>query len=471
MLIIACQQNPARPVEKQSVVDVIPITAANLRGHQQLYDEGWFVVTSSKKALDYAREHSIQSSALALQTMGRNLNQDTLQYSQKIARSHEHIRSAGEATMQQGSQRSLTIMKNTQDLIALEAEATEFFAAAAWEQFVKGHLSLRKRTANDFQELQQLPGNYFKNMSQDMSRFYQNTDAFIQAVKPDVEVGWQQSFDKAYEAFAQDYQRSATENNAIAGLGHILAGYGKVFYHSLIAPIGRMTKKGAAETGDIGLRALAVPVGAALSVSGRTIESLGLSIYYSSRIGVKIISPTVESGLLAGLSIVSASTMPVTFVAGHGYGLVNQVAMHTVVPAATLTTDAVVQTANTVNYAATMAYDMVKGTSEVVIHQASSGVVLGYNALTALPSHAVLGGLNTVFFLAWDGPRLVVAAARGDLSFNSGEKQSIADIPVGSVVDLQQLNQQSDVEVEVISTDPKVINDVLQEMQNDLRVP
>ena len=53
--------------QSQTLEDVIPLTSANLRGHKMLYDEGWYVITSSKKSLEYAKEKSIRSSSSAIQ--------------------------------------------------------------------------------------------------------------------------------------------------------------------------------------------------------------------------------------------------------------------------------------------------------------------------------------------------------------------------------------------------------------------
>ena len=50
----------------RTLEDVIPLTTANIRGHQMLYNEGWFVITSSRKAFEYAREKSIVSSGQAI---------------------------------------------------------------------------------------------------------------------------------------------------------------------------------------------------------------------------------------------------------------------------------------------------------------------------------------------------------------------------------------------------------------------
>jgi len=100
--------------------------------------------------------------------------------------------------------------------------------------------------------------------------------------------------------------------------------------------------------------------------------------------------------------------------------------------------------------------------------------VLGYNALTAIPTHVVLGVEDTAVFLAWDGPRLVIATAKGRIKAKdskTGESHSVGDLPVGTVVDLKKLEQQEGVKVEVLSTDSAVIKDVLEKIPSDVREP
>lgn len=66
LLWVGCaEQRPAATDrEIQSTLDdILPLTAANLRGHKMLYDEGWFIVTSSRNALTYAKNTSVFSSA------------------------------------------------------------------------------------------------------------------------------------------------------------------------------------------------------------------------------------------------------------------------------------------------------------------------------------------------------------------------------------------------------------------------
>ena len=64
VLIAGCASTPESAAPK-SPSEVIPITAANLRGHESLYREGWFIVSSTEKAFAYAKEHSIAPSGQA----------------------------------------------------------------------------------------------------------------------------------------------------------------------------------------------------------------------------------------------------------------------------------------------------------------------------------------------------------------------------------------------------------------------
>jgi hypothetical protein len=196
---------------------------------------------------------------------------------------------------------------------------------------------------------------------------------------------------------------------------------------------------------------------------------VGLTVYYIGKTGVKIVSPTVEGGLLSGLSLLSLSAVPVTYAAGGALGAVNQVAFTTAGPVAGTVEATATTTLHTAGYVGFLAFDAVAGTTKVVINQAASGIVLGYNALTAVPTHAVLGAVDTAVFLAWDGPRLVIAAATGRVKGSGTETHSLGDLPIGTVVDLKKLEKAEGVKVEVLSSDPAVIQNVLEKIPNDVR--
>ena len=42
---------------KKSIEQTIPLTVANIKGHETLYNEGWFIITSSEKALALSLIH------------------------------------------------------------------------------------------------------------------------------------------------------------------------------------------------------------------------------------------------------------------------------------------------------------------------------------------------------------------------------------------------------------------------------
>ena len=124
--------------------------------------------------------------------------------------------------------------------------------------------------------------------------------------------------------------------------------------------------------------------------------------------------------------------------------------------------------ASTGKYVAFVSYNALAGTTKVIINQASAAVVLGYNALTALPAHSFMGLVDGAVFLAYDGPRLVIAYAKGEIKSDDGQTVNVDSLPVGTVVDLKALENEA-VKVEVLSDDPAVIKKVLEGLPNDLR--
>jgi hypothetical protein len=83
-----------------------------------------------------------------------------------------------------------------------------------------------------------------------------------------------------------------------------------------------------------------------------------------------------------------------------------------------------------------------------------------------------MGVEDMAVFLAWDGPRLMISVASGKLKTGSNgkDKPTLGDLPVGTVIDLKKLEQSQGTKVEVLSTDPAVIRDVLERLPNDLRI-
>jgi len=455
----------AKPVE-----EVIPLTMANIKGHKTLYNEGWFVVSSTEEALEYAKQKSIVSSADVLKELRTDVANNTVDYGSALKKGLYKGVSTTQHTFVSGTDNTKIIVNGTTKLVAAEIAFTKGTLVKGAERFWLGYAHLDQRTENDREELVNIPGNYFKTLSQDFSNMNELTDEFNESITPNIRGDWSRAFQEARDEFNQSYEDSGKRSNTLTGLFDILKGYGKAIYTGLLSPTGRSTVQGATGTARMANEYIFLPTAKVFIVTGRTVESLGLSLYYTTTIGYKIVSPTVEGGLLTSLAIVSAPAAPVTAVAGGTVGAINQVAVTAASPVVGTTHTVVDTTTETVKYAAQMSYDLLSGTSKVVLNQLSSGVVLGYNALTALPTQALLATTNTIFFLAWDGPRLVIASAKGQVSLDDeGNQLPVDALPVGSIVDLEKLRQQKGVDVEVVSDDPKVIEQVLERSTEDMR--
>ncbi len=513
------QEKTTAEREKVSVEDVIPLTAGNMRGHKMLYNEGWYIVSSSRRALEFAKEKSIVSSKTALRQALDEASKDTTRYREAIKADVNNSAALGKNAVTKGTELTGDILSKTHSLAKDELAYAGDNYKKAMDSFVRGNLSIVRRTEKDRRELANLPGNYYKSLKNDFSNIFELTESARKRIAGRLAPEWEKAFQKAGNEFRAEYEKSGNEHNSLMALGPILHGYLKSFYYGLAAPASKtIVVAGVAGTSYM----VFLPVSATAVVTGRTIQSVGLTVYYVGKAGVNIVSPTVEGGLLSGLSLLSLGSVPVTYVAGGTWGVMNQVAFSTVGPAAGAVEAVATTSVHSAGYVGFLTYDAVKGTTKVVINQASSGIVLGYNALTAVPMQALFGVEDAAVFLFWDGPRLGVAMARGRVKLSGGsapgeaplpsvapdraeahktgmdsdpgennslgdfpantlfqvpgqspahpETYSLGDLPVGTVVDLKKLGSTEGVSVQIISTDEAVIKEVLEKIPDDARV-
>ena len=471
LLVGGCSHSPVQKKQAiaeesaQSLDDIMSYTRGNIRWHKTLYKEGWRVVTSSEEAIRYAKEKSIISSGRAMSELFKSYGQRTIGYGSDIK---EDIKSVGTRTKKifdEGTKKSFEILEETHSLGQRELRYAEENFDKAWGHLIKGNLSIVARTEADRKEMAALPGNYYSNLKRDFSNINKVTDSIIERSVGDINDSWEDAFRKAGDGFRAEYDRSGEKGNSLAALGPLLYGYLKVFYDGLLAPTSRtIVKKSVVGTS----RAMFLPA-AATSVTGRTVQAAGLTVYYIGKTGINIVSPTIEGGFYTGMSILSLSSVPLTYVTGTTLGTVNQVAFTAGAPVVGVAEGTAKSVADTAKYVGFMAYDSVKGTTKVVINQASAGVVLGYNALTAIPMHLLVGAVDSAVFLAWDGPRLVIATARGKIDSGTKESFTPGDLPVGTVVDIGKIRISERLKLEIISEDPAVIEEVIKKIPCDLR--
>ena len=309
--------------------DVIPLTMGNMRGHKMLYNEGWYLVTSSSKAFEYARDHSLTSSRMALEasssrcsTAERRVRNNPEDRCPGIDPDRDHTGQGRHGTERRDPLRYPCARQGT------IAYADKSFRKAM-DSVVRGNLTIAKRTEAERQELANLPGKYFQDLKQDFSNIYDLAAQARRRFSGKIEPAWEASFERAGREFRTEYERSGNEQNTLMALGPILAGYLKSFYYGLAKPASKTIVK----TTVAGVKyAVFLPVTATAVVAGRTVQAVGLTVFYTGKTGIKIVSPTVESGILSGLSLLSLGTVPVTYAAGGSIGAINQVAFSTVGP-------------------------------------------------------------------------------------------------------------------------------------------
>ena len=475
LALAGCASAPAPASAAKPPSEIIPITAANLRGQESVYREGYLIVSSTEKAFAYAKEHSIKLSGSAMQQMGADIARHSAELSGGVATAPSAGIQTGAKVLERGTALTKSELAFAHAAAQGELDYANRGMQRAWDRFVRGNLTLTERTESDRAALRALPGGYFDRLGSDWSNLNELTDNAKKTMSTGIEARWSEAFAEARADFNRAYERSGGRSNSLAGLGDIFVGYVSAVYSGVAKPTTRAAVQGGEATAKVGTDVVFLPVTYAFIVTGRTVTSAGMSLYYTTAMGVKLVSPTVEGGLLAGMSMLAYGAVPVTYAAGGAVGAVNQVAVTTAAPVAGVGHAAGSAVGETGVYAAQVSYDLATGVAKVTMNQAQAGIVLGYNALTALPAQVVLSAANGVVFLAWDGPRLIVAAAKGEVQWrdDAGARGSVPvqSLPVGAVVDLDALGKEPGVTVETLSDDPRVVEKVLERLPQDLRVP
>lgn len=459
---------------KRTPSEIAPGAASIWKGHVALYREGWRAITSTEQAFQYAREHGVTASGRAIAEARAEIGEHGREYEKQLKESGSKGVQLSSELFAGGTKVTSASLGATVGLARLEWDYGSAGMAAAWNRFYKGYMSYGQRTDEDMNALKAV--RWYQGLNDDFSNLNALTDAVLGDVSPHIKVNWANAYDEARSQFDEAYQLSGTRENSLSGLDDLLTGYANAIYSGLVKPASYTAVQGAEATAQLTEHAAAklvfLPTTKLLMIGGRTVESTGLTLYYTTSMGVKLVSPTVEGGLLAGLSLLTYATVPVTTVAGGTVGVVNQVAITAASPVAGAGYATVNAVSDTGLYTTQVSYDMLKGTTKVVINVGKSGVALGYNAITAIPAHLVMGG-GDALLLVVDGTRLAIATVSGEVQWSgkNGEKGTVPvmSLPVGSVVDVDALSREPGVQVKVISDDPAVVEKVLEKLPEDLR--
>lgn len=472
-----------RPTKKP-VAEIIPDTARNFHDQTSVWREGvhagLLVVPSGEKAWAYFKEHAGSSAGQALDRLRTDISGRTGEYGKRIGGAAENAFDAGAQVFKAGTAVTAGVGAVTQKLAQPQADYGSEVWKQASQRFILGYMTYTERTEEDRKALRAIPGDYFARLDSDFSNLRELEANADITIATHIEGDWARAWDEGVAVWNEAYDRSGERSNPWAGLMDVVAGNAKQAYFAVAKPATRSTLQGAEATflvagqvGDkIATNMVFLPTAAAFIVSGEFVRSSGLALYYSSSAGIKLVTPYLEGGVLTGLSLLSYGAAGVTYAAGGTVGAVNQIAVTAVTPVAAAGTAAVAGAGNTAVYGARVTYDLLKGTTQVALNETGAGIVLGYAALTQIPWQLLHTTANTGYFLVYDAKGLAIAAYRGEVQWHDdgGAKGSVParGLPVGSVVDLDALRKENGANIEVITRDPKVIQEVLKKMPQDL---
>jgi hypothetical protein len=458
------------PLQQKAVKDVIPLTIANLKGQQSLYQDGWFIITSSSKALNYAKQHSIDSSSRALKKLKDSVQNRSVEYAQAMK---SDVNTAGNTTqklLKEGTQNTQKIFVGTHASAQFEWQYSQEAAKQAWQSLVTGYVYLGQSTYASIEGLKAVPSGYSDGVRDDFNELFSSYKSLRDASQSNIKSHWDSALSDAETNFKAAYQDSGEASNSLSGLWTLLSGYAMGAYHGLFKPSATSSWQVAKYSAVVAGEVVFLPVASTYILTKNTVRSAGLAVYYTGKTAIEVVAPTLKGGFLAGMSLLSAGAVPITYISGSTVGVINQVGTLVAAPVVGVTQGVVSTTADTLMYGALVTYDAVKGTTKVFVNQVKSGVVLGYNALTAIPSQLLLGTVNSAVFLFWDGPRLTIATLKGEVNYK-GQNLQPGALPVGSVIDLKALQKSNPDALKIITDDPDVIQQVLESLPKDLRKP
>ncbi len=410
---------PAGNSVKKSLSEILYVTVSNLRGHLSLYRQGWFVVSSSAKTFRYAKAHSITASGRAISCVIDDVQTRSAKYGENMLVAGKEGVQLGKDIYAGGTRHSKQGLAFTKKLIKNERRYGAEILRLAWQRFVKGNMTLAKRTAEDRAAIIRLPSRWYKAIRNDANQVRELTRSATKKILLRVTGHWGDAFAQAKGSFNEAYEKSGNCGNAFSGLGHIFVGYCEAMYAGLIKPIVRSIVQGVTVMVKGVSILIFLPVALAVIVCGRTIQTAGFGLYYIAAMAVKLVSPTVEGGLLTALSMLLYAAIPFTVIIGLVVVAMNQIVVIVASPIACVSIVVLVSAVTTSVYAAQVSYDVIKGLAKISFNQAQSASVLAYNALTALPTHLLLGTMNVIVFLAYDVPRLAIASVKGEVLWSN----------------------------------------------------
>ncbi|MBM9547836.1 hypothetical protein JWG40_12455 [Leptospira sp. 201903074] len=433
----------------QSFKKIAPLTANSLGSRKNLLEHGWAVIPSGKKSMDLAYENGEISARVAKAMVLVHMKKRSADYPGKLGETMTSVLSWTGRSIQDSSRRTEDIYDAGWQLSKTEWKVSKDSFKEAGSRFVLGYIQMVPKMESDKQLMYSALEEIGRERGKTTNKLNDIFDSTLKKNSKNIVSAWSDSFAKASDEFTKNYEESGERGNSLLALVDIFQGYSVALKEVMVAPIVKTGKN----TGEIlVVNGVYVPLSQTMNFSSKALISTGVVFYYSTNAGYRVISPTLEAGLFSSIGILSASSTVPTYTGGTTLAAFNQVTSVAATTAGGTIGAAGGTTYDTTAYATGMVYDLSKGTAEAGVYAMSSGMILGYSALTVLPSQLVLTAVDGPILIAYDGPRVVIAVVKGNYA-------GFDDAPTGTVINLEEAKKAG--KVKILTDDPKIIKKVL----------
>jgi|JI8StandDraft_1071087.scaffolds.fasta_scaffold01136_4 hypothetical protein len=459
LLLFTCQSTKTEKIIGESVTSldakpqtfkkIAPLTANALGARKNLDEKGWLMVPPGTKSVEEVFEAGRMSSKVAKAMIFTNMKKRSQDLPENIGNTMKSINENAASLRSAGTKNSASIFEFSYQLASLEWEISKKLNGEAANSFIDGYVYLADRDSEDRKQLMDA----WTDLNQGRKEFTGGlNDLFIDTIwknQNKLTDVWRNSFNRSVKGFIEEYDESGNRENALIAMWDIFQGYTIAAKEILISPLYKTTTA-VGET--LVVNGIFVPVSHATTFSGQALITTGMVVYYPTKLGYRIISPSLEAGFLGTIGLATLSTTAPTIVGGSSLSAFNQVTTM----AAGYGGEAVAQTGGVTYqgtaYATGLVYDFAAGTAESSLYALKSGIILSYTALTVLPAHLLLSVPDGTIFLAYDGPRVVIAVVRGNYA-------GFDDLPTGTIINLEKAKKSG--KVEILSTDRELIKKVI----------
>ncbi len=440
---------------------IAPLTTNAYGGRKNIHENGWWIIPSSQKSIESTFDSGRMSFRVAKAIVVTKLKGRAENYPSDLQSTVKKVHGWGVDLRSSGTDLSGEILEHSIQLTKEEWSLAKSSGNKAKESLVYGYIHFTDREEEDRTRIIKA----ISTVNETGNSFSSSTNQlFTETVSRNstkLKKTWGDSYRNTVNGFLEEYEESGEKENSLFALWDIFQGYTVAVKEAVFSPLfGTTTAVG--ETVVVG--GVFVPVAHSATFLGQTMVTSGLVLFYPAQVGYRVISPSLEAGFFGSIALLTASATAPTIVSGTGLSAFNQITVVTGVTGA----EAVGQVGGvgieTTALASGMVYDVTTGTAESAMYGMKAGLILSYAGLTVLPTHLLLTTLEGPIFLAYDGPRVVIAYAQGNYA-------GFETLPTGTVVDLEEAKNQG--KIKILTSDPalvkKVIDAEIREKEKELK--